>query len=63
MFPVIDYRNGRYQGQIKNQSPHGLGIFIDKNFMFCLAEWMGGEIKGYAMIIFPSGRIFCGKLL
>jgi hypothetical protein len=42
MFPIIDFRNGRYQGETKNQLPHGVGIFIDKNFLFCLAEWIAG---------------------
>jgi hypothetical protein len=62
MFPIIDYRNGRYQGQTINHIPHGVGIFIDRNFMFCLAEWISGEVKGQALVIFPSGRIFYGTI-
>lgn len=62
MFPVIDFRNGRYQGETKNQLPHGLGFFIDKNFMFCLAEWVAGEIKGHTIVVYPSGRVFFGDI-
>ena len=42
MQPVIDYRNGRYQGETQNQLPHGVGFFIDKNFLFCIGEWLAG---------------------
>ncbi len=59
-FPVIDFRNGRYQGATKSHLPHGVGFFIDKNFMLCLAEWVAGEISGSAIVIYPSGRIFYG---
>lgn len=62
MFPVIDFRNGRYQGQTRNQLPNGVGFFIDKNFLLCLAEWIAGEIAGHAIIIFPSGRVFAGEI-
>lgn len=62
MFPIIDFRNGRYQGQTKNHLPHGIGFFIDKNYMLVISEWLAGDIKGYSIIIYPSGRIFCGKI-
>ena len=42
MHPIIDFRNARYQGQIKNQLPDGIGIMIDKNYMFCIGEWIAG---------------------
>ncbi len=62
MYPIIDFRNGRYQGQTKNQLPDGVGILIDKNQLFCIAEWTAGEIKGPATIFFPSGRVFSGHI-
>lgn len=62
LFPVIDYRNGRYQGEARNNIPYGIGFFMDKNFMMCLAEWISGEIQGHAIVIYPSGKIFCGKV-
>lgn len=62
MNPIIDFRNGRYQGQLKNQLPHGIGIFIDKNYLFCLAEWIAGVVQGPALVVFPSGRIFSGHI-
>lgn len=63
MFPIIDFRNGRYQGETKNQLPHGVGIFMDKNFLFCLGEWIAGEVRGHALVVYPSGRIFCGDIV
>jgi hypothetical protein len=62
MLPAINYRNGRYQGQIKDKLPHGVGILIDKDYLFCLAEWRNGEIDGCTFILFPSNKIFCGKI-
>ncbi len=62
MFPIIDFRNGRYQGQTKQQLPHGAGCFMDSSFMFCIGEWIAGEIVGKAIIIYPSGRVFCGQI-
>ena len=62
MYPIIDFRNARYQGQSKNELPNGVGILLDKNQLFCLAEWNMGEIQGAAVVIFPSGKIFCGHI-
>lgn len=62
MFQIIDYRNGRYQGELLNQQPHGIGIFMDRDFLFCIAEWREGQVEGSAIIIYPSGRVFCGSI-
>jgi hypothetical protein len=62
MYPIIDFRNARYQGQTKNHLPDGIGLLIDNKMMFCMAEWVAGEIRGPAVIIFPSGRVFCGHI-
>lgn len=62
MFPVIDFRNGRYQGQTKDHLPHGFGCFMDRNFMFCIGEWVAGEMQGNSIIFFPSGVIFYGRI-
>ncbi len=44
MTEIIDFRNAKYQGQILNGLPHGLGIslftlgiMIDYKNLFCLA--------------------------
>lgn len=44
MLDIIDYRNLRYQGETKNDRPHGLGIIIDYTHLFCLALWKEGKI-------------------
>lgn len=55
MTSIIDFRNAKFQGQTKNNLPHGigtdftyiLGIIIDQHFLFCLSEWYQGQITGY----------------
>jgi hypothetical protein len=39
-----------------------VGILVDKNFLFIVAEWVTGEIKGAAVFFYPSGRVFCGHV-
>ena len=56
----IDFRNARYQGQIKNNKPHGIGVSIDRNHLFCLAEWKNGRIDGPLFAVYPDSKIFCG---
>jgi hypothetical protein len=60
MLSIQDYRNGRYQGQLKNKQPHGIGIFMQINLTFVIAEWSHGYIDGSAVVIFPDGSTFCG---
>ncbi len=62
MLETLDYRNARYQGEVKNEQPNGLGIIIDYNYLFCLAEWQDGRINGPTFIVFPDSRIFCGRI-
>lgn len=37
MLETIDYRNLRYQGDMQNDRPHGVGIAYDVDQLFCLA--------------------------
>jgi hypothetical protein len=60
MLPIIDFRNGRYQGLVSNGLPDGPGIFMDRNFTLCIAEWKNGQINGYSLVAFANGNIFCG---
>lgn len=62
MLGRIDFRNARYQGEISNNRPHGLGIAIDNNHLFCLAQWNQGKISGPIFVIFPDLKIFCGRM-
>ena len=62
MLDIIDYRNLRYQGETKDNQPHGLGIIIDYNHLFCLAVWKEGKICGPAFIVFSDSKIFCGRI-
>lgn len=60
MLGAIDFRNARYQGEIENQLPHGLGIVIDQSLLFCLATWYKGTINGPVFAVYPDHKIFCG---
>lgn len=62
MLGLIDYRNLRYQGEVHDNLPHGLGILMDYNHLFCLAQWQRGKIVGPAFIVFPDSKIFCGRI-
>jgi hypothetical protein len=44
MLNFIEFRNAFYHGQTQEGKPHGLGIIIDNQFMFLLAEFREGEI-------------------
>lgn len=36
----VDYRNGKYEGQVNSlQQRHGLGIFIDDDLTFYVSHW------------------------
>lgn len=62
MLNFIDFRDASYQGEIKDGKPHGLGIVIDSNQLFCLAQWVAGRIEGPAFVVFPDCKVFCGRL-
>jgi hypothetical protein len=42
MLSIKDYRNGRYQGFLHSNQPHGVGIFMHINLTFIIAEWQNG---------------------
>ena len=59
---IIDYRNASYHGQTSNNKHDGLGILLDDNLMFCIAEWSEGKVSGKCFVIFPDHRYFYGEL-
>lgn len=62
MSTIIDFRNGRYQGEIKNKLPDGVGIFFSIDLIFIIAHWKEGKMFGKAIIIYSTGAIFCGAI-
>ena len=58
----IDYRNARYQGDTHLHRPHGVGIAIDINHLFCLAHWKQGRVNGPFFVVYPDGKILCGHM-
>ena len=62
MTDFIDFRNARYQGEVRDRKPHGIGITIDNNHLFCLAHWNAGKIDGPVFVVFPEAQILCGRM-
>ena len=62
MLNFIQYRNAVYQGHTNLTRPHGLGIFIDNQLTFLLAEFKDGEIDGPVFVVYPDCKIFCGRI-
>lgn len=57
---VIIYENGSiYQGNIKNNLPHGYGKFFNKNIDLTIeGQFFKGLIHGYAELTFLQGNLF-----
>jgi len=62
MFNFIDFRNAVYQGQLQDGKPHGLGILIDHQLLFMLAQFRYGEVEGPVFAVYPDCKIFCGQI-
>lgn len=57
---VIDTRNTKYQGLIKDDKFNGIGILLDNLFMTVLSTWKNNFINGASVIIFPDLEMFFG---
>ena len=57
---VLDYRNGRFQGQIYKHRPHGIGAFFSLHLNLIFGSWKNGQLSGKSLIVNPNGSIFCG---
>lgn len=62
MSAVIDFRNGRYQGEVRNKKPHGLGAFFAADLTLTFAHWAEGKIEGKAIVLYYDGTVFCGTI-
>lgn len=62
MLNFIDYRNAVYHGQTQDGKPHGLGIIVDNQLTFILAEFKEGEIEGTIFVVYADCKIFCGRI-
>ena len=51
---VLDYRNGKYIGEVNNKQHDGLGIFTDENWSTCVGNWSSHKLNGHCMIIMPQ---------
>lgn len=52
-FGLLDSRNTKYQGLVKDQKFNGIGILIDNLFNTIVSNWKGYILNGYTFIIFP----------
>lgn len=62
MSAVIDFRNGRYQGEVRNKRPHGVGAFFAADLTLTFAQWTDGRIEGKAIVLYSDGTVFCGTI-
>ena len=60
MLGRLDYRNLRWEGQLLSGRAQGIGMIIDHNRLFTIAEWNNGIIEGAMCTIYPSRKVFCG---
>ena len=58
---IIDYRNGRYQGFLKDENYHGWGAILDDDFTFYLSHWTDNQADGPCFLIFPDEKLFYGS--
>lgn len=52
-FGVLDTRNTKYQGLIRDNAFHGTGILIDNLFTTVVTSWNKYLMNGPSIIIFP----------
>ena len=51
----------KYQGQVKDGKPNGLGIFIDRFGTMRIGNWKDGEMNGQGTETLPDGRKYVGE--
>ena len=51
----------KYQGQVKDGKPNGLGIFIDRFGTKRIGNWKDGEMNGQGTETLPDGRKYEGE--
>ena len=51
----------KYQGQVKDGKPNGLGIFIDRFGTKRIGNWKDGEMNGQGTETLPDGRKYVGE--
>lgn len=58
----IEFRNAKYQGYIRDNFMHGIGIIIDIDYMLALTSWNNDVPYGSSLIIFSNGDYVYGRL-
>lgn len=53
-FGLLDSRNTKYQGVIRDNLFNGIGILIDDQLTTVLSNWKKYSINGPSVIIFPT---------
>ncbi len=51
----------KYQGQVKDGKPNGLGVIFDPNGSKYVGSWMNGEQNGQGTETFPNGEKYVGE--
>ena len=57
---ITVYRGGSYQGQVKCETPEGLGRWTCKYGDLYEGQWLKGKYNGYGRKIYSEGEIYQG---
>ncbi len=61
-FGVLDSRNNKYQGLIKDDHFSGIGILVDYLYTFVLSKWKHNSLNDSTLVIFPNLQILFGTM-
>jgi hypothetical protein len=61
-FGLLDSRNSKYQGVIKEDSFNGIGMLMDDQLTTVLSSWEKYSIHGPSVIIFKDVQTFFGEI-
>ena len=57
---IVDYRNGKYQGKIRQEQRQGVGIFIDDDLTFYISHWHRNQLHGPTLVYLTHGKYMYG---
>ncbi len=61
-FGLLDSRNSKYQGLLKDDCFNGIGMLIDNQLTTVLSSWKKHTLSGASVIIFKDLQTFFGEI-
>lgn len=56
----LEFRNGLYQGEVKNEQPNGKGILLDDYMRLYVSEWHNSQMNGRSIIFNSHSKYMYG---